>query len=343
MCGSVRTLISSVDLARITQGACRKFTTGVNRDKALDVRGERAIAPAMPESSSPAEAVSLASQRGQNLPRLVEIMRALLAPNGCPWDREQTYASLRRYVLEEACEVIDAIDDGNMGALREELGDLTLQIVFQSELARSQGLFGVDDVITGICDKLIRRHPHVFGDAIASTPGEVHQNWERIKAEEKAGRGLLDGIPRSLPGLARAQRVGEKVNRVGFDWPDVQGSRAKVTEELSELDEAIRDGDAGAINEELGDVFFALVNLARHVHVDAEASLRHTIDKFVNRFKHVESQVRTHHGGFDLARVSLEVMDGYWEEAKRNSRLAPDDTRASPAPSLAEPEGANSK
>src|SRR5262245_155448 len=221
----------------------------------------------------PVVAPPLPAQMGSTFPRLVELMQRLLQPDGCPWDREQTLVTLRRYVLEEACEVIDAIDGGDRAELRAELGDLLLQVVFLAELARAEGSFGPDDVVAGICDKLVRRHPHVFAGAEAADANEVLRNWERIKAAERAGKddpGVLGRVPRSLPALTRAQRVGEKVARVGFDWPDARGSRAKVTEELGELDAAIDCHDKDRIEAELGDVFFALVNLARHVEVDAE-------------------------------------------------------------------------
>ena len=286
----------------------------------------------LPDPTTPVEPLPLDRQVGASLPRLVALMRRLLAPDGCPWDREQTPESIRRYVLEEACEVIDAIESGDASHLREELGDLLLQVVFLAELGRNTGAFGPDDVIHGIVDKLLRRHPHVFGEqrpdgsfgprVSAETSKQVLSNWERTKAAEKAGRGLLAGVPRSLPALVRAQRVGEKVGRVGFDWPDVAGSRAKVGEELAELDAAIAAGDAIAMEEELGDVFFALVNLARHLPaqgsagIDAEASLRRTIEKFTERFAHVEKRVRDEHGGFG-PEVSLEIMDRYWDEAKK--------------------------
>jgi MazG family protein len=281
----------------------------------------------MTRSFPPVEPGPLDEQEGQSFSRLVALMRRLRAPEGCPWDREQTFASLRKYVIEEAFEVVDAIDGGDLGALREELGDLLLQVVFQSELGRAAGAFGPDDVIAGIVDKMVRRHPHVFGDETVTGAAEVHRNWEAIKAREKGSRGLLEGVPRALPALVRAQRVGEKVSRVGFDWPDTGGSRAKVAEELGELDRAVASGDQAAIAEELGDVLFALVNLARHVDVDAEAALRQTIEKFGARFAHVEARVRERHGrwpsdpddGGPGRGVTLEEMDGYWEEAKRAS------------------------
>jgi MazG family protein len=266
----------------------------------------------------------LADQHGAAYSELVALMRRLLAPDGCPWDREQDYRSLRRYVLEEACEVIDAIDSGNFEALKEELGDLALQVVFLGELARREGHFGPDDVILGIVEKLVRRHPHVFGDEKAADANEVLNNWELIKAAEKVGRGVLDGVPRALPALQRSERIGEKVSRVGFDWPDGRGSREKVSEELRELDEAIAGGDKRRVESELGDLLFALVNLARHQGVDPEAALRATSDRFARRFSHVETRVRERHGGWPRgedgkprAGIPLEVLDGYWNEAKR--------------------------
>ncbi len=273
------------------------------------------------------ESLPLAEQAGATYPALVSLMRRLLASDGCPWDREQDYASIRRYVLEEACEVIDAIDGKDFDGLREELGDLALQVVFLGELARRDGLFGPDDVVRSIVEKLVRRHPHVFGDAEVDGSEEVLKNWERIKAEENKDRGVLDGVPRSLPALQRAQRMSEKVSRVGFDWPDGRGSRAKVSEELAELDQAIGGGDAARVEAELGDVLFALVNLARHHGVDAESALRGTADRFARRFGHVERRVKEVHGGFarasdgkPLPGPSLDVLDGYWNEAKEQER-----------------------
>jgi tetrapyrrole methylase family protein/MazG family protein/ATP diphosphatase len=264
----------------------------------------------------------LSLQEGATLVRLVAVMRRLLAPGGCPWDREQSFETLRKYVLEEACEVIDAIDAGDRAALSEELGDLLLQVVFQAELARNEGSFGIDNVIAGIVDKLVKRHPHVFGGIEARDADEVLRNWEKLKAREKGQRGILSGVPRSMPALTRAQRIGEKVARVGFDWADAKGSKTKVAEELGELDRAILAKDANAIEEEMGDVLFALVNLSRHLGLDAEAALRRTIDKFTARFAHVEGRVREQHGGWGDREggdkhLPLEVLDGYWEEAKR--------------------------
>lgn len=258
--------------------------------------------------------MQLPEQKGQSLPRLVEIMQRLLAPDGCPWDREQSLQTLRPYVVEEAHEVVDAIDGGSPKELREELGDLLLQIVFQSELARVQGWFGLDDVVDAICEKLIRRHPHVFGDAKVKDTQEVLANWEVIKAEEKKGRGVLEGVPKALPALLRALRVGEKAARVGFDWPDRHGARAKLTEELAELDEALASGDRGAAERELGDVLFALVSVARKAEIDPEAALRGTLERFGQRVRTVETEVTAR--GLELSQVSPEQLDLLWEAAK---------------------------
>jgi len=265
----------------------------------------------------------LEEQRGQTFTALVELMQRLLAEDGCPWDREQTPETLREYVLEEACEVIDAIDRGSSGDLTDELGDLSLQVAFLAELGRKDGTFGPDDVFRAICEKLVRRHPHVFGETVVSGSSEVLRNWDAIKREEKKDRPLLDGIPRSLPALLRATRMGDKVSRVGFDWPDAEGSRSKVAEELAELDRAAESGDRTRIAEELGDVLFALVNFARHHGVSAEEALMGTADRFRRRFDHVERRVKAEHGdwprgddGKPAKGVSLDEMDGYWNEAK---------------------------
>jgi tetrapyrrole methylase family protein/MazG family protein/ATP diphosphatase len=269
------------------------------------------------------ESPALAEQRGESYPRLVAIMQRLLAPDGCPWDREQSYASLRKYVLEEACEVIDAIDSGRPESLKDELGDLLLQVVFLGELARQDGNFGPDDVVRAIVEKLVRRHPHVFAETEISGSEEVVTNWDKIKTQEYGDRGVLAGLPRAYPALARAQSMSEKVSRVGFDWPDARGSRDKVSEELGELDEAVAGGSRERIESELGDVLFALVNFARHQGVNAELALRKTADRFAGRFAHVEARVKERHGGFPRDEkgkptrgLPLETLDGYWNEAK---------------------------
>lgn len=254
-------------------------------------------------------------QRGERLPELVAIMERLLAPDGCPWDREQTLESLRPYVIEEAHEVVDAIDRKNMGDLREELGDLLLQIVFQTQLTKSS--FGIDDVIVAICEKLVRRHPHVFGDATANNAAEVRQSWEALKAKEKQARGergVLDSIPAAMPALLRAVRSGEKASHLGLDWRDATGPRLKLDEELRELDEAIALGDRAAIEAELGDVLFSLTSVARKHAIDPEAALRGTIDRFAGRVRWLEAHARE--GDVELSKLSEAELDGLWKNAK---------------------------
>jgi tetrapyrrole methylase family protein/MazG family protein/ATP diphosphatase len=284
--------------------------------------GSSAARPARP-FDLPAR-LPVEQQHGQTLPSLVQLMQRLLAPDGCPWDREQTPASLRRYVLEEACEVMDAIDSGEGGALREELGDLLLQVVFLAELARKLHGFGPDDVVFEICEKLVRRHPHVFEDTQLEDAGAVARQWDVIKAREKPKRReLLARVPRSLPPLERARQIGKEVQRVGFDWPDASGSRAKLSEELGELDAAVASGDTAEIEAELGDLLFAAVNLARHHGVDAGRALQQTNDRFCHRFAHVERRVRDSLGdwprdaeGKPTRGIALEQLDSYWNEAK---------------------------
>jgi MazG family protein len=266
------------------------------------------------------ETIPLDQQQGESFAALVRTLRRLLAPDGCPWDREQTPTTLRRYVLEEACEVIDAIDSGDSSNLCEELGDLSLQVAFLAELARQGGQFGPDDVMRSIVEKLVRRHPHVFGDVKVDGSDAVVANWNRIKVKEKGERRLLDGLPRALPALHRAQRVGERVQRVGFDWPSARESFAKVTEEMSELAEALATDDTAHIEAEFGDLLLALVNYARHLGVEAETALSKSIDRFNARFRHVEDEVKKRHGGWpesEQANIDLAELDRYWEEAKQ--------------------------
>lgn len=254
-------------------------------------------------------------QDGGTLPRLVAIMQRLLAPGGCPWDREQTPESLRVYVIEEAHEVVDAIDRGSREDLRDELGDLLLQIVFQAELARARGWFGPDDVIAAICDKLVRRHPHVFADVQVSGSAEVVANWEAIKAGERPPeRGVLDGVPVALPALARALRMGEKASSLGLDWPDATGTRAKVDEEIHELDAAVASGDADATRHELGDALFALANHGRKLALDPEAALREALGRFAQRVSAVEAAARDR--GLELRKLSAPELDRLWRAAK---------------------------
>src|SRR5258708_16445851 len=224
-------------------------------------------------------------QTGAEVSKLVGLMQRLLAPGGCPWDREQTLATLVPYLVEETYEVVDAIASGNVADHGEELGDLLLQIVFQSELRSAEGAFCIDDVARGIVTKLVRRHPHVFGEVVANrtvTADDVLANWAKLKATEKAEKGkhgALDGIPASAPALLRATRAGEKAGAVGFSWPDAPGPRAKIDEELAELDEAWQAGDRPAMEHELGDTLLALANLARKLGMDAESALRAATDR----------------------------------------------------------------
>ncbi len=259
-------------------------------------------------------------QRGQTLPELVALMQRLLAPDGCPWDREQTLETLRTYVIEEAHEVVDAIDRGSPDALREELGDLLLQIVFQSEIGRQKGWFGPDDVVRGIVTKMVERHPHVFGEGKLDTADEVLAEWEQRKAREreakgKGDEGALDGVPIAMPSLLRAVRVGEKASRFGYDWPSTAAVRAKVSEELAELDEAAASGDARRMEEELGDVLFALASWSRRTKIDPEAALRGSLDRFTERFSSVERHARR--TGLELSAMTAEELDALWQRAKR--------------------------
>lgn len=268
--------------------------------------------------------IELKDQRGQSLPELVAIVQRLLGPGGCPWDREQTLASLRPFVIEEAHEVVDAIDRKDPEALCEELGDLLLQIVFQAELSRVQGSFGPDDVVAAIVDKMVRRHPHVFGDEHAETSDEVLTAWELRKAKERQdkdgvhAKGALDGVPVAMPALLRAVRVGEKAARVGYDWTRAEGARGKVDEELAELDEAQKRGDKVAMEAELGDLLFALSSWARHQGLDPEAGLRGSLDRFSARFGTVEKLARER--DLELPKQSPEALDALWNEAKEAMR-----------------------
>jgi MazG family protein len=257
-------------------------------------------------------------QTGDTLPRLVGLMQRLLAPDGCPWDREQTLATLLPYLVEETYEVVDALHAGSVADHREELGDLLLQIVFQAELRHTEGAFGIDDVIDGIVRKLVRRHPHVFGEVHAKNAGEALASWAKLKAEEKAKqgkKGALDGIPRSAPALVRATRAGEKAAAVGFDWPGVAGVRDKVEEELREFDDACRDGDRAAMHHELGDLLFSMVNLARKLDLDAENALRTATDRFARRFGYMEEKLEAQ--GRAVKDASLDEQNALWDEAKR--------------------------
>jgi tetrapyrrole methylase family protein/MazG family protein len=260
-------------------------------------------------------------QTGAAVTRLVGLMQRLLAPGGCPWDREQTLETLVPYLVEETYEVVDALAAGDADDHREELGDLLLQIVFQSELRFAEGKFGIDDVAAGIVAKLVRRHPHVFGDVVAKDAEAVLGNWAKLKAAEKAEKGkhgALDGIPKSAPALLRATRAGEKAGAVGFDWPDADGPREKVDEELRELDEARGRGDRAEMQRELGDVLLAVANLARKLGLDAESALRDSTDRFARRFGHIEAALARQ--GRAVADADAAEQDRLWRQAKEATK-----------------------
>ncbi|MFB5084466.1 nucleoside triphosphate pyrophosphohydrolase [Symbiobacterium thermophilum] len=245
---------------------------------------------------------------------LVEVMDRLRGPDGCPWDREQTHETLRRYMLEEAYEAVEAIDDGDPDHLCEELGDVLLQVVFHAQIAREAGRFDMRDVVAGITEKLIRRHPHVFGDASAETAEEVTRRWDAIKRAERGGTGeesLLSGVSRSLPALSRACELQKRAAGVGFDWEDAEGPAAKVREELAE----VLGAPPGEREAEVGDLLFAAVNLARKLGVDPELALTRASAKFEQRFRYVERRLAEK--GLRPADVSLAEMDALWEEGKR--------------------------
>ena len=283
------------------------------------------LAPAAPDLPAPTAPVAHDLARAQvATARLLGIMDTLRDPGGCPWDREQTLRSLTPYLLEEAHEVIEAIESGDVRHHLEELGDLLFQVVFHARLGREAGWFDFAAVCEGIADKLTRRHPHVFADKVlnqVSGSTEVKQNWERIKAEERAAKGekprsAIGGVPPSLPALVRAERMTEKAAAVGFDWPDTAGVLAKVREELAELEHELAQphADRARVEAELGDLLFALANLGRFVKVHPEEALRGALRRFENRFHHVEARLAGQ--GRSPRESSLPEMDAFWDEAK---------------------------
>ncbi|MCL1920086.1 MAG: nucleoside triphosphate pyrophosphohydrolase [Kiritimatiellaeota bacterium] len=250
--------------------------------------------------------------------RLVEVMRRLRGPGGCPWDREQTLQTLKPCLLEETYELLDAMDKGDTALHVEELGDVLLQVVFQCAIGEEEGRFTFDTVAAALTDKLVRRHPHVFGEVTADSTGEVLRNWEAIKQGEKSGvadRSAIDGVPAALPALLKAQRVQAKASRVGFDWKESSGALGKVHEEIAELSEAVAGGDAARIADETGDVLFAIVNYCRFIHVDAESALSGATQKFAVRFREVERRARER--GMEMRNCSLAELDALWDEVKR--------------------------
>jgi MazG family protein len=257
-----------------------------------------------------------AAEAGRKFAELVGVMARLRAPGGCPWDRKQTFDTIKSYLLEETYEVMDAIDRRDWPGLAEELGDLLLQPVFFAEMATEAGLFRISDSLDAINEKLIRRHPHVFADATAETPEDVKQRWDEIKKAEKAGQeapptSVLDAVPRNLPALVEAEKISHKAGGLGFEWPDIGGVIEKLQEEAAELAHARANSDPEQTEHEIGDLLFTLVNLARFLKVDPEQALRKTNARFRKRFAFVER-----HAGEEIRRPPLERLEELWQEAK---------------------------
>jgi nucleoside triphosphate diphosphatase len=264
---------------------------------------------------------------GEGFSKLVEIMATLRGPNGCPWDKEQDFNSLKPMLVEEVYEVLEAVENNDFEGLSEELGDLLLHVVFNAQLAKEAGKFDVNTVTQKICDKLVRRHPHVFGNESASTPEEVIKNWEAIKAQEKAEkltnrspeqRSLLEGIPSKLPAIHEAHQISSRAARVGFDWPNVDGIFDKLEEEVHELKEVISsqrdETQRERLEDEIGDMLFVIVNIARHLKVDSESALKRANRKFKTRFRYMEGELAKE--GKSLEQSSLEEMEKLWQKAK---------------------------
>jgi len=251
---------------------------------------------------------------------LIAVMARLRGEGGCPWDRKQDHISLKRYALEETYELLEAIDQDDTAGMQEELGDVLLQVLFHAQMAGEADRFSIEGVMSGLKDKLVRRHPHVFGDTTAHDADSVLRNWERMKAAEKRGKApqavsVVSNVPRAMPALARAQRVGDKAAAVGFDWGEVEPVWKKIYEELRELKEATNEGEVGRIRDELGDVLFSLVNLSRFYKVQAEEALGETIGRFQKRFAHIEKRLSEQ--GKAPENASLAEMDALWDEAKQ--------------------------
>jgi tetrapyrrole methylase family protein/MazG family protein len=256
-------------------------------------------------------------EQNEGFQHLVDLMATLRGPNGCPWDRKQTPGSLKPFLVEECYEVVDALEDGSPEKIREELGDLLFQIVFHARIAEEQGQFTMADVITGIHEKMVRRHPHVFGDKRLSTDKEVLANWEEIKKKEKGNQGrqsVLEGVPKELPSLLRAHRLQERAARVGFDWTHLNEVLPKLDEEITEFKDSLKAEDAVKIEEELGDLFFTLVNVSRFLGVNPDEALRKTISKFIHRFRIIEESAAN--AGRSLNDMTLDEMEALWQNAK---------------------------
>lgn len=249
---------------------------------------------------------------------LTRVVTALRAPNGCPWDREQTHESLKPHLLEETYETLEAIDRADPAELREELGDLLLQVLMHSQIASEAGAFDIQQVVQRLIEKLIMRHPHVFGDAHAETAAQVLKNWDATKRQQKGRDSVLDGVPRTMPALARAQEISKRAARVGFEWDSIHGVLDKLREEETELRQAIESGDSGRIASEVGDLLFTVVNIARHADIDAEQCLRQMVDRFTARFQWMEAEAAQQNRPLDS--LSADEWEDLWQQAKRESR-----------------------
>lgn len=256
-----------------------------------------------------------ATRAGAAFSRLVEVMARLRGPDGCPWDREQTLATLRQYLVEEAYEVLEAIEEGTPAEHCEELGDLLLQVVFQARVREEEGHFDVADVAEAIASKLHRRHPHVFADGDADTAAAVKRKWSDIKEQEEGKRSAVDGVPEAMPALLRGLRVSEKAATAGFDWRSPVGVFEKMDEERAELQAAIESGDGGEIEHEIGDFLFTVVSLCRHLEVDPEAALRRTVRRFERRYRHMEAQIKA--DGHRVRGLEDAELERRWQAAKK--------------------------
>ncbi len=262
---------------------------------------------------------------GERWERMVALMARLRGPEGCPWDRKQTLYSLRRFILEEAYELVDAIEQDEGEAIREETGDLLLEVLFVSQICTEKGLFTSNDVLEGLEAKMVRRHPHVFGDQTAGSAGEALARWEEIKDTEKESGppvpgALLGKVPRALPALARAEKLSARAARVGFDWTSVEQIFDKLYEELRELDAARQSGSTEAVAEELGDLLFVLANISRHLGIDPELALKGANQKFETRFRHIEESLEA--DGRSPSESSLDEMETLWQEAKKKKEMS---------------------
>lgn len=309
------TVIPELLVERGNEGLSRIPAAAAN-----ETAGEDLVALLFDYSKSPSAIPAV--QSGSHLQESIRIMHRLRAPGGCPWDREQSHQSLVRHLIEEAYEVVDAIERADSGDLMEELGDLLLQVLFHAEIAAEQERFTISDVAASLNEKLIRRHPHIFGDVTADTPGEVVERWESIKKQEKAARGgtapapsALAGVPRSFPALMYGEKIQTRAARIGFDWTDRNQVIDKVFEEVEELKEVAGAGGE-RFKEELGDLFFALVNVARHFDIEAEGAMRHATDKFINRFQKMEAQL----GDVSADKLNIDEWELLWEKVKASEK-----------------------